>query len=158
VGSTVIRLGAAAFFLAWLVFAVYGALPPRKLVEWRAIEGASAAAAAEHKPILYDFSASWCGPCKEMERQVFADGEAARLINGNFIPVKVADEDRSPAASTLRAVHDVQSLPTLLVVHDRKGERRLEGFSGRRDTVAFLKQALVPEPPAMADDHKTDPQ
>jgi thiol:disulfide interchange protein len=140
------RVLAAGFFLAWLVSAIYAALPARKLVKWRAIEGAVAAAAAEHKPILYDFSATWCGPCKEMEKKVFADGDAAKLINGRFVPVRVDDDDKSAAAAALREQYDVAALPTLLVVHDPKGEpRRHEGFNYKGETVAFLKGALEPQ-------------
>ena len=143
-GLTVARLLAAAFFLAWIVSSIHEALPPSKLVKWRAIEGSAAAAAVEHKPILYDFSADWCGPCKKMEKHVFADREAASLINGSFVPVRVADEDTSPAAAALREAHGVDSLPTLLVVREAKGQpRRLEGFHDAHATVAFLKRALA---------------
>jgi thiol:disulfide interchange protein len=144
-----LRLVVAGFFLAWLVAAIYGALPARKLVKWRAAEGAARAAAAEHKPILYDFSASWCEPCQRMDREVFASSDAAGLINSNFVPVRVTDDDRAEAAEAVREQYGVASLPTLLVVHDPKGEpRRLEGFPGKDRTVAFLKQALAPEPTA----------
>lgn len=145
-GSTLLKALVAAFFLGWLVAAIYGALPPRKLVKWRAVEDAATAAAAEHKPILYDFSAGWCEPCQRMEREVFGNDEAAGLINSSFIPVRVADEDRAPAADALREAYEVLSLPTLVVVQDPKGEpRRLQGFLGRGLTIDFLREALAQE-------------
>lgn len=142
-GWTLVRLLGGGFFLAWIGFVIYGNLPPRKLVKWRAVEGAASAAAAENKPIFYDFSATWCEPCKEMDRTVFSNGEVASFINDNFVPVRVADENQAPAADALRSVYRVESLPTLLVAHARRGElSRIEGFHDKRPTLAFLKTAL----------------
>jgi len=132
------------FFLAWLGAVIYGALPPRKIVKWRGADGAAVAAAAEHKPIFYDFSAGWCEPCKQMDREVFANAEVAGFINNNFVPVRVTDEDTGPVAHRLRSEYRVESLPTLLVAHAPKGElSRIEGFHDKRLTLAFLKIALV---------------
>jgi thiol:disulfide interchange protein len=148
---TVLLSLAAVFLVARMAAGIYDARhPPRPggLVNWRAIDGAVAAAAAEHKPILYDFSASWCEPCRMMERELFANAEAASFINSNFVAVRVTDDDRSPAAIELQSQHGVEGLPTLLIVHDPKGEpRRLEGYQGKRQTLAFLKRALVRKPP-----------
>jgi thiol:disulfide interchange protein len=150
-GWTIVRLLVAGFFLAWLVAVIYGALPPRKLVKWRAVEGAATAAAAAHKPIFYDFSASWCEPCKQMDREVFANAEVAGFINSNFVPVRVTDEDKAPAADGLRSEYRVQVLPTLLVVQRPGGDlRRIEGFHDKRLTLAFLKTALLPDLSATA--------
>ena len=140
VGFLVLRLGLLAYDARH---------PPRAggLVNWRAVEGAEAAASAEHKPILYDFSADWCGPCRQMEREVFADARAAAIINAGYIAVRVTDEDKTPAGTAVRDRYDLDSLPTLLVVHPgTKAPRRLQGYHGKRRTISFLERvARAPE-------------
>jgi len=146
---TVLIVVAAILFAARLTAGVSEALhPPRPggLVAWRALDGAAAAAAAEHKPILYDFSASWCEPCRKMERELFANPEDAGFINGSYIPVRVTDDDKSAAAAKLATQHEVEGLPTLLVVYPTGEPRRLQGYPGRRSTLMFLKHAVVPRP------------
>jgi thiol-disulfide isomerase/thioredoxin len=143
VGWTLVRLLVGGFFLAWLGLVIYGSLPARKLVKWRGVEGSVAAAAAEHKPIIYDFWATWCGPCNEMDRTVFSNREVASFINSNFVPVRVNDDDHASPAEAVRSAYSVKVLSTLLVAHARKGElSRIEGGHDARQTLAFLKIAL----------------
>ncbi len=101
----------------------------------------------------YDFSASWCGPCRQMEKELFADPEAASFISASYLPVRVPDEDHGVASVALRDEHTVDGLPTLIVVHGLKNDtRRLEGYPGKRRTLAFLKRALTARPAAKAND------
>lgn len=63
-------------------------------IDW--IEFVSNTAAVERslatkKPILYYFSAAWCGPCKTVKDEVFAREEHARFIRENFVAVRVTD-------------------------------------------------------------------
>jgi uncharacterized protein YyaL (SSP411 family) len=61
--------------------------------EWS--EEAFARARAEDKPILLDIGAVWCHWCHVIDRESYENAETARLINENFIAVKV-DRDERP--------------------------------------------------------------
>jgi uncharacterized protein len=62
-------------------------------------EAAFAKAQAEDKPILLDIGAVWCHWCHVMDRESYEDPEVAKLINENFVPVKV-DRDERPDVDT----------------------------------------------------------
>jgi thiol:disulfide interchange protein len=53
-----------------------------------------AAAKKENKPLMIDFMASWCEPCKEMEDTTFSNA-AVILKAKSFIPVRI-DIDKQP--------------------------------------------------------------
>jgi hypothetical protein len=56
---------------------------------------AFARARAEDKPILLDIGAVWCHWCHVMDRESYEDPEMARVINENYVAVKV-DRDERP--------------------------------------------------------------
>jgi uncharacterized protein len=58
-------------------------------------EEAFAAAERENKPMLLDIGAVWCHWCHVMDRESYDDAEVARIVNENFIAVKV-DRDERP--------------------------------------------------------------
>lgn len=61
--------------------------------EWG--EGAFTRAQGEDKPLLLDIGAVWCHWCHVIDRESYEDVEIAKIINENFIPVKV-DRDERP--------------------------------------------------------------
>ncbi len=57
-------------------------------------EEALARARAENKPILLSIGYSACHWCHVMERESFENEQIARLMNDNFVPIKVDREER----------------------------------------------------------------
>jgi thioredoxin 1 len=62
------------------------------------------------QPVLVDFYADWCGPCKTMEPDVVA---LAHELNGKAKVVKVNIDRSKMLAQRLR----IQSIPTTMVFH-----------------------------------------
>ena len=60
------------------------------------------------KPVLVDFTAEWCGPCKMMKPVL----QELHEKMGNDIRIIKVDIDRSPQAS---AFYNVNSVPTLIL-------------------------------------------
>lgn len=47
------------------------------------------------KHLLLNFTASWCGYCKKMDRETFSSEEVIDYVNQNFIPVKVWGDSKN---------------------------------------------------------------
>jgi uncharacterized protein len=70
---------------------------PVDWMEWG--QAAFDRAVEEDKPILLDIGAVWCHWCHVMDRESYEDAATARIINENFIAVKV-DRDERPDVDT----------------------------------------------------------
>jgi thiol:disulfide interchange protein len=125
--------------------------PPQRpdLMPWVPAAEAPARSVAAGKPILYDFSAEWCGPCQRMQNEVFTDEKLTHTMAQFVVPVHVVDRQQedghNPAlVDSLQHAHAVQSFPTLVVVGvDGKVVDRLEGYPGARELVRWVSRAGV---------------
>src|SRR2546426_499559 len=75
---------------------------------------------ASGRLVLYDFSAAWCGPCRQMAAEVFADETSARKLGAMFVPVHVVDRAREdgrnqPDVQALEDRFRIEAFPTLVV-------------------------------------------
>lgn len=95
-------------------------------------------ARAENKPIVLDFYAEWCAPCRRMEKTTFADAQVKALLE-RCIVVKV-DTDQSPE---LAQQLGVEGLPDIRFVSpDGKIIRQLRNYQTAESSVRELERLL----------------
>jgi thiol:disulfide interchange protein len=112
--------------------------PPASAVAWRSdFDAALVESRSSGKPLLLDFGASWCPPCRVMEHEVWPDREVGSAVNGHYIPVRLDVDD--PKAGPLAIRHKVQGIPAIVVVDGMGRELRRAGFMTGRETISFLR-------------------
>jgi thiol:disulfide interchange protein DsbD len=74
----------------------------------------------EQRPLLVDFTASWCVSCKELDKLTFSDPEVEQEA-GRFVAVKIdATNDADPKVERALSDFGVKGLPTV-ILYDSKG-------------------------------------
>jgi len=125
--------------------------PPARVdrMSWVAPEAAVERARSAGRPILYEFTAEWCEPCRTLHDEVFADAKAARSLSQLAVPVQLVDRQREdgrnpPLVDSLEQAHQVTSFPTLVLVSaDGRTLDRLEGYPGAEATLRWAAAASV---------------
>lgn len=98
------------------------------------IEASLQQARASGKPVLMEFTASWCVYCKRMEKTTFVDPQVVQTVQQNFVAVRVdADQNKAIVADLA-----IKGLPAILIVSpDLQIIERISGFQ--------TPEALVPK-------------
>lgn len=89
-----------------------------------------------NKPVVVDFFAEWCGPCKMMPPIL----KKVKEQLGDKVTVLKLDIDRNPAYAQM---YNVQSVPTLIIFQKGKIVWRKSGVTPAHEILQHVQQCLV---------------
>lgn len=97
----------------------------------------------EKKLVFVDAWATWCGPCKAMNRNTFPVGSVGAYMNKHFVSVKI-DVEKGEGPSFANK-YQITGMPTLLFL-DYQGAvvHRVMGYRGPKELLTEAKQAKNP--------------
>lgn len=113
-------------------------------------------AKAENKYIFLDCYATWCAPCKYMDKEIFPKTEAGDYFNSKFISVKVqmdrtrSDDEKVKAwytdARAIEKEYSVSAYPTYLIFtpEGKVMHRVVGGAKTTNEFIAKIKDAFDP--------------
>ena len=85
---------------------------------------ASDRARSERRPLIVDFTADWCGACKDLARVTLSDPRVTAKL-AKFVVVKVdATNDEDPQVDQVKGKYKVVGLPTVVVFDSEGNERK----------------------------------
>lgn len=107
-------------------------------IQWTSdLDAAKKQSAKLGKPVLVKWGASWCGPCKVMDREAFADKEVAGLLK-DCICVKLDRDDDYKIAQKQK----VQGVPAILLLDSNGSEVTRGGFFEPAEFASWLNSNL----------------
>ena len=109
---------------------------PAEPVEVPSAEAFDALLSSVHEPIVVDFWAPWCGPCRVVAPELV---KVAQASAGRWLIVKVNTE----ALPELGDRFQIRSIPTMAVFVDGQEVARTAGARPAADIESFVRQAVT---------------
>jgi thioredoxin 2 len=109
--------------------------PPAEPIDASSTAAFDALIGASRLPVVVDFWAPWCGPCRTVAPEI---ARVAASHRGEWLVVKVNTE----ALPDLAGRFGIQSIPTMAVFDGGRERTRTMGARPAAEIESFVKQAL----------------
>jgi len=135
--GVILIMGAIGFFF----------VTPRHVqgVQWTPYnKGMLTQAADEKRPVILDFYADWCGPCKTLEKNVFTSPEVVKLSK-NFRNIRLDLTKRHPEQDLLLKRYQVRGVPTIIFLNTQGREEkglRIESYVNEKEVLKRMRQMI----------------
>ncbi len=120
--------------------------PDNDEIVWMLYDEGLAKAKEEGKHVFIDFTTSWCGWCKKMDKETFNRPDVIKLVNENFIPVQVDGDSKKmldiegfkiSEKSLTKTEFGVRGYPTFWFL--KSDGTKLGNITGYKDTKTMME-------------------
>jgi thiol:disulfide interchange protein DsbD len=106
---------------------------------WSEYDAKQAVAAIESgTPVIIDFYADWCAPCRELDEKTFTDPRVASVL-ADFARFKVDQTKSNPVGDEAVLRYEVMGMPTVIVFRGGVEAFRITGFEGPDQFIGRLR-------------------
>jgi len=113
-------------------------------IQWlKDINKAKELAKKDAKPMMIDFYADWCLPCKEMDKKTFKNPEVIKESE-RFVCLKIDNTESNPEGEKLLKKYDLQiSFPAVIFLNSKgefEREATINKFTGPEEFLMIIKR------------------
>jgi len=114
-------------------------------VQWNPYDRAMLSKAMQQeKPVILDFYADWCAPCRAMDEEVFRDPEVTELSK-EFVMLRIDITRKHPHQEELQKRYQIRGVPTIVFINSKGREvnaLRLELYVDRDEMIKRMKSLI----------------
>jgi thiol:disulfide interchange protein DsbD len=136
-----VRILAIVLFVSGASAAILSRTAVAAELDWIRDDEAAAMAAArqEKKPMVIDFTASWCESCLKIERETFSDGQVSKEME-RFVLLRMDLSDMTEEDDAIQKKFNIGGLPTVLVMgSDGREASRITEFMNAEAFLGVLR-------------------
>jgi len=135
------RLFAFAILLMFSAFVINAQVAFVEVATLQEMEAVQKRASDQQLMLFVDVYATWCGPCKMMDRDVYTDPAVAEYMNANFVSVRMDAE--CDYGRVYAAAQELEGYPSMFIFSmDGEPISKVVGFTPADQLISSLKATV----------------